>query len=117
MGMLITVFNLEGEKAVEAAGPQRELEIAIDLHGDRRGEGVHVEEVDTIGDSVFNEPTLSVTLNPLPGGARELFGEQEGRLFVAEIRDDQWADGTLIIAEGYALIEDARRAKFAGDAA
>src|SRR5438445_12351700 len=71
-GTLISVFNLEGQKSIEAAGHQRELEITVNLHGHGRGQGIHMEKVNAIGDPIFNDHALCVATHQLGGGAAEL---------------------------------------------
>src|SRR6266576_3731129 len=71
-GTVISVFNLEGQKSIEAAGHQRELEITVNLHGHGRGQGIHMEEVNAIGDPIFNDHALRVATHQLGGGAAEL---------------------------------------------
>jgi hypothetical protein len=103
-GTLISVFNLEGQKSIEAAGHQRELEITVNLHGHGRGQGIHMEKVNAIGDPIFNDHALRVATHQLGGGAAELIGQQEGGFLMTKIRDDDLTKGTLIPAEGDGLI-------------
>src|SRR2546430_16391020 len=99
-GTLISVFNLEGQKSIEAAGHQRELEITVNLHGHGRGQGIHMEKVNAIGDPIFNDHALRVATHQLGGGAAELIGQKEGGVFITNIRDDDPTKGTLIPTRG-----------------
>ena len=53
LGGLVAVADADGQQAVQAARHQRQLQVAVDLHRHRRGERVHVEEVDPILDVLF----------------------------------------------------------------
>ena len=65
-----------GQHAVVGARHQRELEVGVNLHRDLVGERVHVEEVDGVGDRVFDQHTAGVAVDE--GGERFLgaVGEQ-----------------------------------------
>src|SRR5207244_10689976 len=99
----ISVFNLEGQKSIEAAGHQRELEITVNLHGHGRGQGIHMEKVNAIGDRIFNDHALRVATHQLGGGAAELIGQQAGGLLMPKKLDDDLTKGTVISAEGVGL--------------
>src|SRR5213593_2898022 len=116
MSAQISVLHPQGEKSVEATGHQRELEIAVYFHGNGGRESIHMEEVNAVGDAVFNDHPLSVASDQLRGGATELVGEQERGVLVAEIGDDQLAKGARVAGERNVLIEDAGRAVFPRDA-
>jgi len=53
------------KEPVEAACHERELEVTVDLQGDGRGECVHVEEVDAVGDAVLDEHSLCIAIDEL----------------------------------------------------
>src|SRR5207237_10028227 len=94
-GTLISVFNLAGQKSIEAAGHQRELEITVNLHGHGRGQGIHMEEVNAIGDPIFTDHALRVAPHQSGGGAVELIGQQEGGFLVTKIRADAMTEATM----------------------
>ena len=114
-GALITISNTVGKDPVEAAGHQGQLEIAIDLHGDGGGERVHVEEVNAVGDAVFNEHALGVAADHTGRGPAQLVGQQEGGVLMTEIGDGELTDRTFIIIQGDPLIENPGRTVLSGD--
>ena len=67
---LISIADLACQKSIEAASHQRELKIAVDLHGHSTRQGIHVEEVDPVLDGVFNDHPLGITPNELASGTR-----------------------------------------------
>jgi hypothetical protein len=104
----IAVANAFAEQSIQTAGHQGQLQIATDLHGHRRGQGVHVEEIQPVGDPVFDEHALCVPSDEVYGGATQVVGEHEGGLLVAQIRDDDMADRTVIVAQRDGLIQNPR---------
>ncbi len=52
-------------KPVKAARHEGQLEVAVDLHRYGGGEGVHVEEVDAVGDGVLDDHPLCVAADQL----------------------------------------------------
>src|SRR5437879_12583802 len=78
MSAEISVLNLEGKEAVETAGHQSEQEITIDLHGDGGGESLHVEEIDAVGNAIFDAHALGRALNRVGGGKGKLVGRRAG---------------------------------------
>jgi len=74
-----------------------------------------VEELDAVGDAVFDEHAAGVELDQAGGGAAHLIGEQQGRLFMAEVGDGDLPDRSLVVIERDALIEDFREAELACD--
>src|SRR6266446_8827221 len=105
MSAQISVLDLEGKESVETAGHQGEQEIAIDLHGNGGGESIHVEEIDAVGDAVFDDHALGVALNQLGSGAAQLVGQQEGGLLMAEIGNDDLAEGPGVAGQSNTSIE------------
>ena len=67
LGRLVAVADALPQEAIEAAGHQRQLQVAVDLHGHRRGQGVHVEEVDAVLDVVLDEHPLGVAADQRGG--------------------------------------------------
>src|SRR5437870_12827057 len=95
-GTLISVFKFAGQKSIEAAGHQRELEITVNLHAHGRGQGIHMEEVNAIGDPIFNDHALRVATHQFGRGAVELIGQREGGLLMTKSRGDDLTKGTSI---------------------
>ncbi len=60
---LIAVTDPGTKQPVETAGHERELKVTVHLHGYRRGESIHVEEVDPISDGVFYEHSLGIAFD------------------------------------------------------
>ena len=92
LGLLVAVADAVAEESIETAGQQGQLQVTIDLHGHRRGERVHVEEVDAVGDVVLDHHALGIAADQLAGRAFGLVGQQQGGFFVAQFGDDQLAD-------------------------
>lgn len=115
MSAEISVLNLEGKESVETAGHQSEQEITIDLHGDGGGESIHVEEIDAVGNAIFDDHALGVALNQLGSGTAQLVGQQEGGLLMAEVGDDDLAERSGVAGQSNTLIENAWCAVFPGD--
>ena len=89
----VALCDVARHEAIEAAGHEGELEVAVDLHGDGGGECIHVEEIDAVGDLVFDDHTLGVTCNERGCGEFEMVGDQECRIFVSEIGNGELAQG------------------------
>ena len=61
-----------------------------------RREGIHVEEIDAVGNPVLDDHALSVATDEFCRGPCALVGEQQGRLLVSEIGHRQLAQRALI---------------------
>ena len=105
------------EQAVEGAGHEGQLQVAVDFERHGRGQGIDVEELDAVGDAVFDEHAAGVELDQARGGAAQLIGEQQGRLFMTEVGDGDLPDRPLVVIERDALIEDFREPELARDVA
>ncbi len=115
LGDLKAIADALGEQAVEGASHQGELDIEIDLHGHCGRQRVHVEEVDGVGNGVFDDHAARVAVDQPGGRFVHLVGEQQGRLFVAEIGDGDLADVVGVVLETDLAFEDPRRAIDAAD--
>ena len=85
----------------------------MDSQGHVGGQGVHVEEVDGVGDDVFDAACISV--DEAGGGFLHLVGEEQGGFFVSEVGDGDLADPGGAGLEIDLLFEDARVAVGASD--
>ena len=103
------------QEPVETAGHQRQLKVAVDLHGHRGGQGVHVEEVDAVGDVVLDEHPLGITPNEFGGRPGPLVGQQQRRLLVAQVEDRQLPQGTFVAGERDFAVQDSRGFVKSGD--
>src|SRR6266403_3565619 len=112
-GVLLADFC--AEQAVEGAGHEGQLQVAVDFERHGRGQGIDVEELDAVGDAVFDEHAASVELDQAGGRTAQLIGEQQGWLFMPEVGDGDLPDGPLVVIEGDALIEDFREPELARD--
>ncbi len=103
------------EQAVQRAGHQGELDVEVDpqRHGGR--EGVHVEEVDRIGDGVLDHHAAGIAVDQGGDRAVHLVGQQQGGLLVAEVGDGDLADRLGVAAEPDRAVEDARGTVDAAD--
>ena len=115
LGDLEAVADALGEQTVEGAGHHGELDVEIDLHGHGGRQRVHVEEVDGVGDGVFDDHAARVAVDQPGGRLAHLVGEQQGRLLVAEIGDGDLADVAGVVLEAHLAFEDAWRAIDAAD--
>ena len=115
LGAFVSVRDTVAEQAVQAAGHEGELQITVHLHRHRRGQGVHMEEVDTVGNAVLDDHALGVA--PDQGGrcSAHLVGNQNGGLFVSEIGDGELSQRALVMVEFDGLVEDSGGAIGAGD--
>ena len=95
---LVAVADADRQEAVEAAGHQRQLQVAVDLHRHRRGQGVHVEEVDPVLDVVLDQHPLGVAADQVGRRAGQLVGQQQGRLLVPQVGDGQLAERAVVVA-------------------
>ena len=108
LGLLIATADPPGQQAVQAAGHQGQLQVAIDLHRYRRGERVHVEEVNAVLDAVLDDHPPGVPLDQPGRRRRQLVGQEDRRLLVAQIGDRHLAKRALVIGQGDPPIKDPR---------
>src|SRR5271157_1180585 len=83
LGVLVALADATGQQAVQAAGHQRQLEVAVDIHRDGRAQRVHVKEVDPIRDAILDDHPLGVPPDQLGGRLCELVRQQDRRLLMA----------------------------------
>ena len=111
--------HASGEEAVEAAGDDQEGHVEVDLEADGGGERVHVEEAHGVGERVLDEHALGVAGDELRGRGASVVGQQDRRLVVAEVLDEELAEGAvrrrldrlLVDARGPVLAGAARRVR------
>ena len=72
LGGRVAVADPLAKQSIPAAGHERQLQIATDLHGHCGGESVHVEELDAVGNAVFDEHALRVSPDEVHGRATKL---------------------------------------------
>jgi len=96
------------EEAVRARSHEGELGVAVDHHRDRRGQRVHVEEVDAVGDGVLDQHPHCVGADEPGGTPAQLVGDKERQLLVAEVGDRQLADRAFVVAKLDPAINDPR---------
>ena len=113
--------------ALEHARHQGELDVEVDLHRHRRGQRVHAEEVDGVGDGVFNDHAARIAVDESGGResndrrtgwvrvirrqAAEGLGQQVGRYPGAEAAERREGDAQLLQSGevgvgGQAAVED-----------
>ena len=105
---LVTIADANRQQAIQAAGHERQLQVAIDLHGDRRRESIHVEEIDPVLDVVLDEHPLSVATDEVGSGSAELVGQKQGRFLVPQFGDGQLTERAVVVVQGDPLVQDAR---------
>ena len=79
------------------ASHQRELQVAGNLHGHGRGEGIHVEEINAVGDAVFDDHALRIALDEHFGRFFQLVGEEQGGPLMTQFGDGNLPDGTCVV--------------------
>jgi len=65
---------VDTQEPIEAALHLGELQVAVDLHCNRQGERVHVQETDPVLDAVLNQYPLALAGDELGGGSVQLVG-------------------------------------------
>ena len=116
-GAVKAVVEPMRQAAVQAAGHQGQLQVQIDAQRHRGRERIHVEEVDRIGDGVFDQHAPGIAVDEGGGRRVELVGEQQGGFVVAQVADRDLADRLGVILDADGLVHDARRAVAATDIA
>ena len=104
---LVALAQTAAQQAVQRRGHDGELQVGIHLQRDRRGERVHVEEVDRLGDGVLDARAASVAVDQVGGLGIELVGEQQGGLVVAGVGDGDLADGPGVAAQADRIVSGA----------
>jgi hypothetical protein len=72
-----------GHESIQTTGDDEQVHVEVDFEPDCRGEGIHVEEADGVGEGVFDEHPLSVASDELGGGSAPVVSEEKGWLVVA----------------------------------
>ena len=107
---LVAVADAIRQHAVEAARHDRQLNVAVDFECDGTRQGIHVKKIDAVLDAVFDEHALGVAADELHGRTFELIGDQQRRILVTEIGDDELTQRAVIVRQVNDLIQDSRRA-------
>src|ERR1039458_1129904 len=68
-------------------------------------ERVYMEELDGLGDSVFDEHALRVARHPFDRTEFAMVGQQDGRLLVSQFHHGQLAEIALVAGEGHAFFQ------------
>ena len=110
LGPLVALAHPHAQLAVQAAGHQRQLQVGVDLHRHRRGEGVHVEEVDRVSDRVLDHHAPGIAVDHLAHRFPQAVRHQQHRVLVAEIQDSDLADRPRIPPQLHRLVEGPRMA-------
>jgi len=96
-----------GKLPIDTTGDYGQQHVKIDIQGDRGGEGVEVEEIHGIRQTVFDEHASGVTRDEGLERGGHVVGEEDGRLIVAEIPDQELADRAFVAFQGHSLVDDA----------
>ena len=70
------------------------------------GEGIEVEELDGLGDAVFDEHALSIAGDQIWTTALALVGEQDGGILVPQFGEGDLAEGAREAPQGEGFVED-----------
>ena len=108
LGMFVAPADPPGQQAVQAAGHQGQLQVAIDLHRHRRAQRVHVKEVDPIRDAVLDDHPLGVPLDQAGRRPGQLVGQEDRRLLMTQIGDGHLTHRAFVIGQSDPPIEDSR---------
>jgi hypothetical protein len=92
---ILIAAHAAGHDAIEAAGQNQKGHVEIHLKADRRGERIDVEEADRIGKRILDEHALGVAQDQVPRRGLSVVGEQNRRLVMAEILDEELAAGAF----------------------
>ena len=106
---LVAVAQALAKMTVQAAGHQRQLDVAVDLQRHGAGQRVHVEETHAVLDVVFDQHPLGITSDELCGRASKLVGQEQRRFFMAQIGDGDLPDRPLVVRQGHLFVQDPRR--------
>jgi len=60
LGVFVAIADARTEEPIKAGSHQRELQVAVDLHRHGRGQRIHMEELDAVGDAVLDDHALGV---------------------------------------------------------
>jgi hypothetical protein len=104
--VLVALADATGQQAVQAAGRQRQLQVAVDLHRDGRAQRVHVKEVNPIRDAILDDHPLGVPPEQLSRRLCQLVGQQDRRLLMTQIRGDHLTQGAVVVDQSDPPIED-----------
>lgn len=107
-GVRVPVSHLRPKKPIEAARHRRQLEIAVDFHGHGRREGVHVKEVDSLGDVVLNDHPIRTAANERRGRAAELVRKQQRQFLMTQMQDGRLAERSFVPGQRDPLVENPR---------
>src|SRR5208282_1568820 len=105
---LVSIPDANRQQAIQTAGHERQLQIAVDLHGNRRRESIHVEEIDPVLDVILDEHPLSIPTDEMGSGSAELIGQEQGRFLVPQFGDGQLTERAVVVVQGDPLVQDAR---------
>ncbi len=75
-GGLIAVANRGTQEPIKTAGHEGQLQITVHFHGHSRGKRIHVEEINTIGNIVFDQHPLGIAADQFCRGSLQLIGQQ-----------------------------------------
>src|ERR1039457_6604603 len=92
LGVAVLSTDALGHHAVQRTGHERQLYVEIHFHADHGGERVYMEELDGLGDSVFDEHALRVARHPFDRTEFAMVGQQDGRLLVSQFHHGQLAE-------------------------
>ena len=109
LGVFVSVADLGGEQAIEAAGHERKLEVTVDLEGDGGGEGIHMKESDVLRDPVFDEHAVSVAFNERCGPDIRIIGDEKRGFFMSQAPHRDLTQGSGDPAQGHRVFNITRR--------
>ena len=107
LGDLVTIADANRQQPIQAAGHQRQLQVAVDLHGHRRGQRIHVEEIDPVLDVVLDQHPLGVTTDEVGSRPAELVRQQQGRFLMPQLGDGQLTERAVVAVQRYLAIQNA----------
>lgn len=80
----------------------------MDLHQNRGGQGIEIEEFDRLGDDIVHAPPVGIVAHETLSWGRNIVGDQEGRIFTSVSPEDDLPDLPFIIFQGDEGLMDIR---------
>lgn len=101
---IIVAAHAAGHEAIESGSEDQERYVKVNLETIGGGERIDVEEAHGIRQVVLDEHALGVSDDELLGRRTSVVGDENGRLLVAQIADEELAEGSIL--EAGLLFED-----------
>jgi hypothetical protein len=94
-----------GEAAVNGAGDDGEEHVEVDVERHGGGQGVEVKEGDAVGQAVLDQHALGVARDDGLERGGAIVGEQDRRLVVPEVADQELPERPIVVAQLHPLVD------------